>query len=232
MTNMTAILHKQIKDTLKNKEILIQFVMFPVLTIIMKNAVSIPDMPENYFVTLFASMYIGMAPLVSMAAVIAEEKEKNTLKALMMSGVKPWEYFAGIGIYIWSACMLGALVFEMTGEYNGTAGIAFLGIMAVGILVSMLIGAAIGIASTSQMMATSLTVPVMLVFAFLPMLAAFNKTIEIIARAAYSQQINLLIGQVEHLSISFENVFVIGINMLAAFLCFGYSYKRCGQPSF
>lgn len=232
MRNMTAILRKQIKDTLKNKEILIQFVMFPVLAIIMKNAVSIPGMPENYFVNLFASMYIGMAPLVSMAAVIAEEKEKNTLKALMMSGVKPWEYFAGIGIYIWLACMLGALVFGVTGDYKGTAGAAFLGIMAMGILVSMLIGAAIGTASTSQMMATSLTVPVMLVFAFLPMLAAFNETIEQVARAAYSQQINVLIGQVEHLRISFENVFVIGINMLAAFLCFGYAYKRCGHPSF
>ena len=90
--HICAILWKQLKDTLKNKTILIQFVMFPALTLIMEN-------------------------------------------------VKPAEYLIGVGIYIWIICMIGV---------------------------------AIGTWSKNQMMATSVTVPVMMVFSFLPMLSMFN----------------------------------------------------------
>ena len=92
MRNIGVIIKKQIKDTLKNKTVLIQFVMFPVLTLVFENAINIPDMPELFFTKLFSVMYMGMAPLTSVAAIIAEEKEKNTLRVLTMANVKAWEY--------------------------------------------------------------------------------------------------------------------------------------------
>ena len=98
--HIKAILWKQIKDTMKNKTILIQFVMFPVMTIIMEHTIKLQGMPEHFFANLFAVMYIGMAPLTSIAAVIAEEKEKNTLRVLQMSNVKGTEYLLGNLIYI------------------------------------------------------------------------------------------------------------------------------------
>ena len=107
MRHIVAILWKQMKDTFKNKAILIQFLMFPVMTIIMENAMKIDNMPKHFFANLFAVMYIGMAPLTSMSAIISEEKEKNTLRVLHMSNVKAPEYFAGNALYIWSLCMLG-----------------------------------------------------------------------------------------------------------------------------
>ena len=73
--HMNAILWKQIKDTLKNKTILIQFLMFPVLTLIMENTVKMDGMEPNFFTNLFGVMFIGMAPLTSMASIISEEKE-------------------------------------------------------------------------------------------------------------------------------------------------------------
>lgn len=36
MKNISAIFVRQIKDTLKNKSVLIQFLMFPVMTLIME----------------------------------------------------------------------------------------------------------------------------------------------------------------------------------------------------
>ena len=79
MRNSMIIIKKQLKDTLKNKTILIQFILLPLLTIIMENAIHVEGMPELYFTKLFSVMYIGMAPLTAVAAIIAEEKEKNTL---------------------------------------------------------------------------------------------------------------------------------------------------------
>ena len=233
MRNIIAIFQKQINDTFKNKTILIQFIMFPLIAVIMENTVKIENMPDNFFVNLFASMYIGMAPLTSMASIISEEKEKNTLRVLMMSQVKPMQYLIGTGSYIWAICMLGACVLGVTGTYEGKELVVFLGIMAVGILASLLIGAAIGTWSHNQMSATSLTVPIMFVFSFLPMLSMFNEVIEKIARLVYSGQIYSLMNQLGYqsgyqLKISLENVAVVGANMAVAILFFAYAYKKSG----
>ena len=56
MNHVKAILWKQLKDTLKNKAVLIQFIMFPVMTVIMENAISIQGMQEHFFANLFAVM--------------------------------------------------------------------------------------------------------------------------------------------------------------------------------
>ena len=114
-----AVFRKQLKDTLKNKEVLIQFLMFPVLSVIMSNAMTVPDMPANFFVHMFATMYVGMAPLTCMSAVIAEEKEKNTLRVLMMSNVRGTEYLLGLGAYVVAVCMAGSLIFGLQGGYRG-----------------------------------------------------------------------------------------------------------------
>lgn len=228
MKHIVAILWKQVKDTFKNKEILIQFVMFPMLTLIMENVVEVEGMPEQYFTNLFGVMFVGMAPLTSMASIISEEKEKNTLRALMMSNVKPAEYLIGVGFYIWCICMLGACVIGFAGGHTGAAFGKFILIMGIGILVSILIGAAIGTWSKTQMMATSLTVPVMLIFSFLPMLSMFSEGIEKVARITYSQQIYSMIYQLDSMDFVAESVGVIAVNMMVAIILFIDAYRRSG----
>lgn len=225
---MTAVFKKQLADTLKNKTVLIQFVMFPMLVIIMDHTVKIENMPDNFFVTLFATMYIGMAPLTSMAAIVSEEKEKCTLKVLMMSNVRPSEYFLGVGSYIWLVCMAGAAVFCIEGEYKGGEAIIFMGIMAVGVLCSLLFGAAAGTLSSTQMMATSITVPVMMVFSFLPMLSMFNENIAKAAKFTYSGQISILIGQIRNWEPDVSSLLAVMGNILIAVLLFTFSYRKSG----
>lgn len=227
MNNIVAIFKKQLKDTLKNKTVLIQFIMFPVMTLIMNNAIKMQEMPENFFVNLFATMYIGMAPLTSIASIISEEKEKNTLRVLIMSNVKPQEYLFGIGSYVWFACMLGGIVICTAGTYNLHTGIVFMSIMAIGILTSLLIGAIIGIFSKTQMMAASITVPVMMVFSFVPMLSLFNRTIEKIAGVIYSEQISRMFNQIDSLQIKMGNIGVIVINIFIAAIIFIIIFKKC-----
>ena len=226
MRHILAILWKQIKDTFKNKTILIQFVMFPVMTVIMENAIKIDNMPEHFFANLFAIMYIGMAPLTSMSAIISEEKEKNTLRVLHMSNVKAVEYFIGNAIYIWSICMLGSLVIGLAGGYSGEILVKFMLVMAVGHLISTMLGAAIGAFSTNQMMATSITIPVMMVFSFLPMLSMFNDTIGKFAKIFYSQQLHLLISQLNDFEVSTECVVVMCVNIILIAGIFALGYQR------
>ncbi|MFG6356651.1 MAG: ABC transporter permease [Acetatifactor sp.] len=228
MKNIVAVFLKQICDTMKNKAVLIQYVMFPMMTVIMENAVTIEGMPRHFFVKMFAAMFIGMAPLVCMSSIVSEEKEKNTLRVFMMSNVRPWEYLIGIGVYVFGMCMLGTAVFAAVGEYRGNELWMFMAVMAAGILLSELTGAVIGICSANQMAATSVTVPVMMIMAFLPMLSMFNDGIDRAARITYAKQISDLINGIGISGVSAENIIVTAVNFAIVFILFVFAYQKRG----
>ncbi len=226
INHIGAILWKQLKDTLKNRTILIQFLMFPCMTVIMENAISIDGMPEHFFANLFAVMYVGMAPLTAMSAIIAEEKEKNTLRVLHMCNVNAFEYLLGNAIYIVFICMMGSLVIAFAGGYRGNELLTFMLIMFVGHTISMLAGAAIGAFSANQMMAKSLTVPVMMIFSFLPMLSMFNDAIGKVAKYFYSEQLYLLINDLSAIEIGPETIIILGVNICLILSCFIIAYRK------
>lgn len=224
--NIKAVFRKQMKETLKNKEVLVQFMMFPLIGVVMENLVHVEGLPEHYFVNLFSAMYVGMAPLIAMEAILAEEKEKGTLRALLMANVKSVEYLTGVGSYVWTACMSGACIFMITAGYKGKTALLFLVIMGIGIFISLVLGAAIGALCRNQMAATAVSVPAMLVLSFLPMLSAFNETVEKAAKFIYTQQIRLMVNQVTKNGINFQNGIIILANMAFVMTFFVYAYRK------
>lgn len=226
MCNVAVIIKKELKDTFKNKTVLIQFVMFPVMALIMENAIKIADFPADFFTKLFSVMYMGMAPLTSVAAIISEEKEKNTLRVLLMANVKPWEYLAGIGIYVWTLCMGGAGVMA-TGLPSSDIPF-YLGLMAVGFLISIVSGACIGLFASNQMVSTSLTMPFMLVFSFAPMLSMFNDKIEKVSGIFYTQQIKLLLDRMTFDGIKPEATLTIVLSAVLALGIFFAAFNKKG----
>ncbi|SDB65757.1 ABC transporter permease [Butyrivibrio sp. INlla16] len=226
MRNSLIIIKKQLKDTLRNKTVLIQFILFPVMTLIMENAIRIDGMPEFFFTKLFSVMYIGMAPLTSVASIISEEKEKNTLRVLTMANVRPWQYLLGVGLYVWSICMLGAGVMA-TGLPRGDVPF-YLSVMAIGFAISVLAGACIGIYSRNQMTATSLVMPVMLIFAFCPMLAMFNSSIEKVARFLYTQQLRSIMDNMTFRGMRTADIFILFINAMVMVFLFFITFRKKG----
>ena len=226
MRNSLIILRKQIKDTLKNRTVLIQFILFPLMTLVMENAVRLEGMPDLFFTKLFSVMYVGMAPLTASAAVISEEKEKNTLRVLTMANVKPWEYLAGVGVYVWMFCMAGALVMATGFERSQIP--FYLVVMGLGFGLSVTAGACVGIWARNQMAATSLVMPVMMVLSFAPMLAMFNETIEKAARFFYTQQIKEVLDRMTFTGLGAEGVCVLAANALLLGLLFFAAFKRKG----
>lgn len=226
MGHIAAVYKKQNKDTLKNKAIFLQFVIFPVMALILQYGVEIPGMPENYFMALFAIMFLGMAPLTAMSALLSEEKEAQTLTMLRMAGVTSGEYMLGAGGSLMGISLLGSLAFAAIGRLWGLELLAFLGAMAFGILISFLLGAAVGLLSPNQSAATSVTVPVMMIFSFLPMLAMFNDTVAGMARLTYTGQIHLLISQNLKNGSPAELLLVTGANGLAAAVLFFVAYRK------
>ena len=197
------------------------------ITVIMSNAVKIDDMPKNFFVYLFATMYVGMAPLTSVAAIIAEEKEHGILKILQFMNVSATEYLIGIGGYVFFICMVCSVTFPVCGNFSLKESILFLIIMALGILISVILGAVIGCLSGNQMSATSITIPVMMVLSFMPMIAIFNANVAKIFKYLYSGQIQILLSG--NLRPAKENILILIGNMIIVFVLFLIIYKKSFQ---
>ncbi len=226
MDNVSIIIKKQFRDTLKNKTVLVQFVMFPAMTLIMENAIKLEGMPEHFFSKLFSVMYIGMAPLTAAASIISEEKEKNTLRVLLMANVKPWEYLLGISVYVWLLCMMGAAVISMSLPHSDIP--FYLMMMGAGFIISILAGSCIGIYSKNQMMCTSLVMPFMMILSFSPMLAAFNDNIEKVARFFYTQQMKVAFDSMNFEGIGKAGLVVITVNALLALVLFFITFGKKG----
>lgn len=226
MRNIIIIIKKQLKDTIKNKTILIQFILFPIMTLIMEYAITIEGMPELFFTKLFSVMYIGMAPLTSVAAIISEEKEKNTLRVLMMANVKPWQYLTGVGLYVWLICMAGAGVMATGLDIESV--VFYMCIMGIGFAISIIAGACIGIYSNNQMSATSIVMPVMMILAFLPMIAMFNDKIAKVSKIFYTQQLKVCLDNMMVTNITKETAIVVIVNVLVVIGMYGIIYRRKG----
>ncbi|MBR7089221.1 MAG: ABC transporter permease [Lachnospiraceae bacterium] len=225
MKNILTIIKKQIKDTVKNKPVLIQFLMFPVMTLVFENAIDV-DMPELFFTKMFSSMYVGMAPLVAAASIISEEKEKNTLRVLMMAGVRPFEYLIGVSAYIWILCMAGSAVMATSLPSRDIP--FFMAMMGAGCIISIFIGACIGIFAKNQMVTSSLMVPVMLILSFSPMLAMFNDKIEKAARFVFTQQIKVAVDGMSFESAGRFGVGVLFANAALALVLFFAAFRKKG----
>lgn len=223
-----AVFVKQWKDTFKNKSTLIQFVMFPLLSVIFTETIakSQPTLPDNYFVIMFATIYAGFVPMVNMSSILAEEKETYTLKILMMANVKPWQYLIGTGGYVFLLSALGSCVFGLIGGYTGWAYARFLSVMLCGILASILLGASIGILCKNQMAAVALVMPAAMACGFLPMIALFNKTVEKIAQVLYTQQISYMISDISPANMTYSRFGIIAANILVFLVIFILAYRR------
>lgn len=225
---ISAVFIKQLQDTGKNKAVLIQYILMPIMALVMTYTVKSGEIQDNFFVTLFATMYIGMAPLSAIASIIAEDKETNTLRVLMLSNVKSVEYLLGIGSNIFIFCLMGSIAFGIIGQYSIPFLLQFIVTMCVGIITSLSIGAAIGMLSKNQMSAVSISLPVMMIFAFLPMIASFNDSIMSVSRLTYTQQINDLIRSQGQIVVDAENVIVVIANIAISALLFIYAYRKRG----
>lgn len=78
------------------------------------------------------------------------------------------------------------------------------------------------------MAATSITVPVMMVFSFLPMIATFNDTVRKISQLTWAGQINLLMNELGRESLKVETGWVLLLNGAIVLFLFWTAYKRCG----
>jgi ABC-2 type transport system permease protein len=221
--NITALFQKQVKDVFKNMPVLILFIVYPVVAVIMTTAMK--DQPDTgtLFISIFATMHCVFTPIVSTVSIISEEKEKNTLRVLIMSNVTLKEYLLSIGGFVFAATLLTGSSFIFISDHPAENALSFLLSMGIGTLISIVLGNCIGLFSKNAAAANGMAVPFGLIFAFLPMLASFNKQIEAVSRFTYGQQISYLLAGKE---LSLFGIITLCINFAVLLVISAVLFKR------
>lgn len=221
-----ALWRNQIKDVIKNREVLILFFVYPLVAAVMDSAIPSQYAQGNMFIAMFGTMHVVFTPIVAATALIAEEREKHTLKVLMMSNVKPFEYLISVGGFIFGCTMITGVSFVFLGGYEGSDVVKVLVAMAVGCLCSMVLGGAIGMSSKSMTGANATAVPLGLLLSFGPLLSGFNEDIRKVSRVLYSQQISDLMNAPGNSDGTVERVIVIAVNFLVVLVLFRWFAGR------
>lgn len=122
-------------------------------------------------------MTVGMVCTMTVLYGIAEEKEKRTLRTLMLANVGASQVVASKAVVaLVASTVVNAACFFVAGGEPGMLG-AYLALGVVGSLPIILFSLVLGLASRDQMTAGVYSVPVLLV-ALVPMFGMANETIE------------------------------------------------------
>ena len=189
MRTFTALFIKQCKDSMRNLPSMMILLIYPAVACIMVTAMGSEEGMSRFFVTMFGAMHCTFAPISIAANILSEEKEKGTLRSLVMAGVSRIQYLLSLFLFVLIAVMLTASAFllmkPVTASYAGNFACAML----LGSAVSAVIGMCIGLHSKNVTAANGIAVPVGLVFALLPMLGQFNSSLSKAAEFTYSGQL-------------------------------------------
>lgn len=228
MNTIRAIFEKELKELRSNRPMLMQFLLYPIITVIMNNLVKEEGIPELMYVKMFSVMFMTMATVITTSSIIAEEKEKGTLRTLMMSNVNPLSYLAGIGLFDFILCMLGAVIIAVGCNMESSVCVRYLGLMAIGFIINIALGAGIGTLSKNQLHATSLAIPFTLIMSFLPLLGVFNDTISKVAEYTLGQQMLNLMEDLNRITITSKGAVILAANTLLFVVLFVFAYRKRG----
>lgn len=181
---LNALIHKEFKDSLKNKNVLI-VALLPIFFAILYSKLGLgfdEGMGKGFLLLICSVLTISALPCSFLSMIVAEEKEKNTLRTLMLSNVSSFEFlFSKAFVTLVYAEVVDIIVFFIIGVDVGGLPIYLLTTTAA--LVPLLFfGAAIGLLAKDQMTTGLYSSPVMIILMLLPMFGMMKDSLHKIAR--------------------------------------------------
>ena len=176
-----ALLWLRTQIIITNKSVLLQMVMPAGLVYLYKFMMDSQSGSKEQLGIVYLMLCIPFALVLAVGGpiltILAEEKEKNNLKTLLLSGVKGSEYLLSTLIIplilsvfylVVTPLILGVNIDNYTNYYVISGGVA---------LIVLLLYLSLGLVVKSQVMAQVVSIPTMLIIAFLPMLSGMDKTL-------------------------------------------------------
>ena len=134
----------------------------------------------------------------------------------------------GVGVYDFICCLIGTMLMSKSCGLDDAAWWNYMCVIMTGLVISIILGAAVGVLAKDQMAATSLSVPVMCIFTFLPMMAQFNGTIAKVAKFFYTQQLYLALTDINNVKIGTEGLIIVLANAVVIIGFFIFAFHKEG----
>lgn len=199
LRRIKALTKKEFKSFSKNTNALLMCmlpILFSIIYSYIYGSYDEKDLAEMMVLQLCVNMNLVMCSCFTTAVLIAEEKEKNTLRTLLLSGVSALEFLFGkVFVTFILSTITNIIIFFISGieaKYLGW----FLLITTLVIIIMIIIGALIGMFSKNQMSTSVVGMPVMLVLLLIPMLAGFNDNVKKIAKFTPNYNMNVLFDKI------------------------------------
>ena len=236
-----ALVIKELQDLGRNKNVLFMVVMplgfcvlYKYLFIDREGAQEGSTEVIWQVMSMCLSMSLVMISGFASAMMIAEEKEKMTLRSLLLSGLTPLEFILGKAFISTVLTTIVNLFIYFYMGISNEAGI-FIGYFVITIALGLLMnlfGALIGVIAPNQMSTGVVGMPMMMVFLLLPLFASISESFSNIARFVPIRSMNLLLealfnGQLygQMGSFGFEVVVIVAWTIIG-FVSFDFAYKR------
>lgn len=231
-----VLLKKEVKNLLTNWNVLFMClvpVLFSFIYTNLFNGVQTSEGISKYEIQdICLDINILIIAGFMIAILIAEEKEKNTLRTLMLSGVSQLDFLTGKFIITFLVTeILNVLVFYIIGIDSVYLG-EFILITSLLLIIMIEIGATVGISVKNQMAAGTIGTPIFIVFLMVPIFSRFSKSVEYIAGILPNYNMNIIFrkmfseGAIE--MVDSKNIAVIIIWIIASGIIFVQTYKRIG----
>lgn len=224
--HILSIFSKTLKDMLRNKRQLLFFLMFPAMTYLF--TFTIQDGKEM-FPMVFLSVNILFCSMNIMASIIAEEKEKGTLRSLIFANIKPLEYFLGNGLFVLLASIVSCSLFIPLIKITGINYLYYYISIILSSICSMVLGATIGVSAKNQMSTNGLCAPITLIIGMLPTFGAMNESIRDITKLLYSTRFADTVAEIVNktsVTIDYKIILTYIINFIICITIFSLVYKN------
>lgn len=185
---MNAIFVKDYKDFSRNMAVSVVIFLVPVLAAVY-GRMGLGFIESHY---MLINMAFTMVATFVQSCLIAEEKEKNTLRGLMLSPASTAEILVGKSLlsFLLTVIVIGLSVFFV--EYRPQN----IGIIMIAIFISLCfyigLGTLLGLYAKSVMEASVLVLPVMIIFSFGTFITSLAEQYPILQVANYLPNVQLL----------------------------------------
>ena len=186
-----------------------------------------------YVLSMGLVMNIGMCGIYCPSLLLAEEKEKNTLRVLMTSSVNGLEFFLGSILPVFFiTVIINFLLMPVSGFIITGMNLAFFTLVSVlASLTSCIIGMLLGIFSKNQVSAGTITSPVLLALMMIPMFSNFIDGLDKISEFFFTGIIMDLISNISSKSntiLDLKSILILVIEVILSVVLFIFFYQRNG----
>lgn len=163
---------------LTNKNLLVQMLMPYMLVFLYKNFMTgQAGGKEIMFVCLSTALSMSVGSMIS--TIIAEEKEKNNLKTLILSGVKYHEYILSVLIHPLIVTAVTMVLFPIITEVDlGSLHLEYIVVILMTSLAVILVNLCIGLISDTQSKAQINSLPILFIVSLLPMFSGMKESVK------------------------------------------------------